>query len=102
MLQTDRGRGWAEAGASQGWKTLLQLSQGGELRKRSLLAVQIIFLIHFISRQGFICKYIYIYFNKPNLIIYRRKQATNLDVQRGTYFTVLIVFTSMRRPISIS
>ena len=89
-----------EAGPSQGWKTLLQLSQGGELRKRSLLAVQIIFLIHFISRQGFICKYIYIYFNKPNLIIYRRKQATNLDVQRGTYFTVLIVFTSMRRPIS--
>ena len=52
VLQTGRGRGWPEAGPSQGWKTLLQLSQGGELRKRSLLAVQIIFLIYyFISRQ---------------------------------------------------
>ena len=46
--------------------------------------------------------YIYIYFNKTNQIIYRRKQATILEVQKVTYFTVLIVFTSMRRPISIS
>ena len=57
VLQTGRGRGWPEAGPSQGWKTLLQLSQGGELRKRSLLAVQIIFNL-LLYRQGFLFVYI--------------------------------------------
>ena len=74
VLQTDRGRGWAEAGPSQGWKTLLQLSQGGELRKRSLLAVQIIFLIYYII-DNFFC---FLTFLITNLTFhYLSTQASN-------------------------
>ena len=84
VLQTGRGQGWPEAEPSQGWKTLLQLSQGGELRKRSLLAVQIIFLIYYIIDNFFL--FFNISYNKPNLSLFidASKQQTLMYKEKLT------------------
>ena len=61
------------------------------VRGRSLLC-KWFFKIFFIDKF----LYVYFYFNKPNLWLfrYRRKQATILNVRTETFFTVLFVFTS--------